>query len=162
MNIRLLHLLALRICTERVRLIKSEETTIKLFYYLCSTIASVNVKMFWQLDAEYRRFMLSGERLMTFTEFHQLLEDLHRLKDVPFTVWFTDNEGDLLPINNDDNFTRAVRTTKRLLRLTVLKSGMTECIFFLQKSVIALVSDDVFVMFAMNSKSRCQNFSLFD
>lgn len=42
---------------------------------------------------------------------------------MPFTTWYTDMHGDLLPINNDDNFLRAVTTARPLLRVFVQRKG---------------------------------------
>ncbi|KAI8432901.1 hypothetical protein MSG28_013819 [Choristoneura fumiferana] len=46
-----------------------------------------------------------------------LIEKLHRLHDVTFLISYTDpRDGDLLPINNDDNLARALLTARPLLR----------------------------------------------
>lgn len=57
------------------------------------------------------------------------MEKLHFLQDIPFTVTYTDTHGDLLPINNDDNFalalsTAAVSTAKQpVLRILLQRKG---------------------------------------
>lgn len=55
--------------------------------------------------------------LKGYDKFYQLVESMHKLESVPFTTWYTDAHGDLLPINNDDNLGRAVSTARPLLRL---------------------------------------------
>jgi partitioning defective protein 6 len=39
-----------------------------------------------------------------FDELYLQVEKLHRLKSDPFVITYSDKDGDLLPINNDDNF----------------------------------------------------------
>ena len=62
-----------------------------------------------------------------FQDFHALVKDSHRLpSDMPFTVSYTDpRNGDLLPINNNENLMRAFTTSMPLLRLVIYrKQGM--------------------------------------
>lgn len=77
-----------------------------------------------KLDAEYRRFSINKSKILRYEEFYHLLESLHRLKDIPFIVCYTDpKDGDLLPINNDDNYMLAITTTQTILRLTIQRKG---------------------------------------
>lgn len=62
-----------------------------------------------------------------FEPFRDTIEKLHFLNDVPFTITYTDIHGDLLPINNDDNFNLALSTAKPVLRIFVQKKGNTTC-----------------------------------
>ena len=62
-------------------------------------------------------------QLKTFEEFHKHVQAIHKLQTIPFTTWYTDMHGDLLPINNDDNFLRAVTTARPLLRVFVQRKG---------------------------------------
>lgn len=62
-----------------------------------------------------------------FDDFHALVKESHHLPgDMPFTVSYTDpRNGDLLPINNNDNLNRAFTTAMPLLRLVIYrKQGM--------------------------------------
>lgn len=60
----------------------------------------------------------------TYEEFRVLLEQLHALGEEPFLVSYTDpRDGDLLPINNDDNFGRALRSARPLLRVIIQRKG---------------------------------------
>ena len=58
-----------------------------------------------------------------FNDFHSLVKESHHLPtDMPFTVSYTDpRNGDLLPINNDDNLMRAFTTSMPLLRLIIYR-----------------------------------------
>lgn len=61
-----------------------------------------------KFDAEFRRFSveLDPNRPMSYDEFRHRVEDLHMLHKIPFTLCYTSNVGDLLPITNDEvNFT---------------------------------------------------------
>ena len=66
---------------------------------------------------------MDRERSTSFEDFQRLVECVHSLKSVTFVICYTDPEGDLLPINNDDNFARALTTAKPLLRLLVQHKG---------------------------------------
>ncbi|XP_021918310.1 partitioning defective protein 6 isoform X1 [Zootermopsis nevadensis] len=75
-------------------------------------------------DAEFRRFSVSRQNAGKYEEFRGLVEQLHRLADVPFLISYTDpRDGDLLPINNDDNLGRALLTARPLLRVIVQRKG---------------------------------------
>ena len=58
-----------------------------------------------------------------FEDFYAILERLHLLEKQPFIVTYTDREGDLLPINNDDNYARALAVAKPVLRLCIQRKG---------------------------------------
>ena len=80
-----------------------------------------------QFDAEFRRFSVSRQDAGKYEEFRGLIERLHHLADVPFLISYTDpRDGDLLPINNDDNLGRALLTARPLLRIIVQRKG-TDC-----------------------------------
>lgn len=77
-----------------------------------------------KFDAEFRRFSVSRSTTMKYEEFHGLLERLHRLGDVAFLISYTDpRDGDLLPINNDDNLARALQNARPLLRVIIQRKG---------------------------------------
>ncbi|ESN93826.1 hypothetical protein HELRODRAFT_115315 [Helobdella robusta] len=78
-----------------------------------------------KLDAEFRRFTLTPSDTASFDDFYKLLESLHHLRNLSFSIWYTDHEGDLLPINNNDNYACALKTARRILRLTILKNGQS-------------------------------------
>ncbi|XP_071482333.1 partitioning defective 6 homolog beta-like [Diadema antillarum] len=74
-----------------------------------------------KLDAEFRRFTINPNKVATFEDFYTFLERMHRLNDVPFLVGYTDPQGDLLPINNDDNYLKALTSSKPPLRVVIQK-----------------------------------------
>lgn len=76
-------------------------------------------------DAEFRRFGLSRQSMSKFDEFYQLIERLHGLNGIQFIICYTDKDGDLLPINNDNNLGRVLSVTPGLLRLIIQRKG--EC-----------------------------------
>ena len=64
----------------------------------------------------------------TFEQFYKQVANMHKLQDIPFTTWYTDQHNDLLPINNDDNLNIALsqalnHAAKPLLRLFVQRKG---------------------------------------
>ena len=91
--------------------------------YLNSQQTTLEVKS--KYDAEFRRFGLVRCQLSKFEEFYQLLERLHGLYGIQFNIYYTDKDGDLLPINNDNNFNRVQHVTAGILRLIILRKG--EC-----------------------------------
>lgn len=77
-----------------------------------------------KFDAEFRRFSIEKNQFSTFDEFYMFLESLHHLHKDPFIVCYTDpKDSDLLPINNDDNFAKALDNSKPFLRLLVQRKG---------------------------------------
>ncbi|ESO98194.1 hypothetical protein LOTGIDRAFT_158981 [Lottia gigantea] len=78
-----------------------------------------------KFDAEFRRFSFTAEKF-NYTDFSSTVEKLHHLEEIPFVVNYTDVHGDLLPINNDDNFHKALCTAKPLLRILVQRKGESE------------------------------------
>lgn len=63
-----------------------------------------------------------------------MLETLHHLSDIPFVVSYTDpKDGDLLPLNNDDNLGIALQKAKPLLRVIIQRKGkfLTSLLFYI-------------------------------
>ena len=81
--------------------------------------------IFFQFDAEFRRFSVDRSKVTKFDDFSQIITKLHLLQNDPFVITYTDIHGDLLPINNDDNFGLALATAKPVLRILVQKKGET-------------------------------------
>lgn len=80
-----------------------------------------------KLDAEFRRFSIDRSKPCKFDDLYAVVEHLHRLKSDPFVITYTDKDGDLLPINNDDNFNLALQTAKHILRVMIQRKE--ECTF---------------------------------
>ncbi|XP_075389033.1 partitioning defective 6 homolog gamma [Tenrec ecaudatus] len=87
-----------------------------LRFYDCG---AVEVKS--KFGAEFRRFSLNRHRPGEFKDFYQLVVHAHRLTGADVTIGYADVHGDLLPINNDDNFCKAVSSACPLLRVFVQK-----------------------------------------
>ncbi|XP_030638616.1 par-6 family cell polarity regulator gamma a [Chanos chanos] len=67
--------------------------------------------------AEFRRFSLDRLEPGKFEEFNRLLLRLHHLSGSEVLISYADVHGELLPINNDDNFHKAVSSAQPLLRI---------------------------------------------
>lgn len=78
-----------------------------------------------QFDAEFRRWSFKRhETEQSFDKFATLIEQLHKLANIQFLILYIDpRDNDLLPINNDDNFGRALKTARPLLRVIVQRKG---------------------------------------
>lgn len=78
-----------------------------------------------QFDAEFRRWSFRRQQHSQFEEFSKQVAELHRLalNDQVLLSYIDPQDNDLLPINNDDNFGRALKTAKPLLRLIVQRKG---------------------------------------
>ncbi|XP_062871957.1 partitioning defective 6 homolog beta [Trichomycterus rosablanca] len=79
------------------------------------SLNAVEVKS--KFGAEFRRFSLDRSKPGRFEEFYGLLQHVHRIPNVDLLVGYADVHGDLLPINNDDNYHKAISTAAPLLRL---------------------------------------------
>lgn len=79
------------------------------------TLNAVEVKS--KFGAEFRRFSLDRSKPGRFDEFYGLLQHVHRIPNVDLLVGYADVHGDLLPINNDDNYHKAMSVAAPLLRL---------------------------------------------
>jgi len=61
---------------------------------------------------------------MSYEDFGKLLAQRHDLgADFNYLIWYTDTDGDLLPINNDNNLARALLATRSLLRIFIQRKG---------------------------------------
>ncbi|CAL9697001.1 unnamed protein product [Knipowitschia caucasica] len=82
-----------------------------------------------KFDAEYRRFALKRDGPGGFQEFYRLLQTIHRIPGVDVILGYADVHGDLLPINNDDNFQKAVSSANPLLRIIITKKEDEPVVF---------------------------------
>ncbi|KRZ48822.1 Partitioning defective protein 6, partial [Trichinella nativa] len=88
-----------------------------------STPCALLVEVKSKFDAEFRRFSVDSVSAGSFEQFHKLVEQLHKLEEIPFTLCYNDPHGDLLPINNDENYRKALETARPLLRLLIQRKG---------------------------------------
>uniref|UniRef100_H3AHQ4 PB1 domain-containing protein n=1 Tax=Latimeria chalumnae TaxID=7897 RepID=H3AHQ4_LATCH len=73
--------------------------------------------------AEFRRFSVDRCKPGKFEEFYKLILHVHRIANMDIMIGYADVHGDLLPINNDDNFFKAVSTANPLLRIFIQRQG---------------------------------------
>ncbi|CAL8373312.1 unnamed protein product [Boreogadus saida] len=69
--------------------------------------------------AEFRRFSVDRVKPGKFEEFSRLIMHIHRIANMELMIGYADVHGDLLPINNDDNFCKAVSVAHPLLRIFI-------------------------------------------
>ena len=80
-----------------------------------------------QFDAEFRRISVERSAMKQFGDLHEVLQRLHLLQEIAFTISYSDpKDGYLLPINNDDNFAKAVECARPLLRIFLQRKGELE------------------------------------
>lgn len=73
---------------------------------------------------EFRRISISPDAIKTYKEFYDFIEHLHHLQSAPFVIQYADpRECILLPINNDENFHRALKFSTSILRLLLQPKG---------------------------------------
>ncbi|KAM5219289.1 partitioning defective 6 homolog gamma [Hipposideros larvatus] len=92
-----------------------------LRFYDCS---AVEVKS--KFGAEFRRFSLDRQKPGKFEDFYKLVVHTHHIANTEVTIGYADVHGDLLPINNDDNFCKAVSSANPLLRVFIQKREEAE------------------------------------
>ncbi|EHH29386.1 Partitioning defective 6-like protein gamma, partial [Macaca mulatta] len=76
--------------------------------------------------AEFRRFSLDRHKPGKFEDFYKLVVHTHHISNSDVTIGYADVHGDLLPINNDDNFCKAVSSANPLLRVFIQKREEAE------------------------------------
>lgn len=87
-------------------------------------LSAVEVKS--KFGAEFRRFSLDRSKPGRFDEFYGLLQHVHRIPNTDVLIGYADVHGDLLPINNDDNYHLAISTAAPLLRLFLQRKEEAE------------------------------------
>ncbi|XP_062848018.1 par-6 family cell polarity regulator gamma a [Trichomycterus rosablanca] len=81
----------------------------------CCPVVEVKSKF----GAEFRRFSLDRYEPGKCKDFRQFILSLHQLYYTEVFISYADLHGDLLPINNDENFCKAVSTAQPLLRIFI-------------------------------------------
>ncbi|XP_076991277.1 partitioning defective 6 homolog gamma [Tamandua tetradactyla] len=84
-----------------------------------SGCSAVEVKS--KFGAEFRRFSLDRHKPGKFEDFYRLVVHTHHISSAEVAIGYADVHGDLLPINNDDNFSKAVSSASPLLRVFIQK-----------------------------------------
>lgn len=89
-------------------------------------IADTLCCFFLQFGAEFRRFSLDRYKPGKFEDFYKLILHIHHIANLEVMIGYADVHGDLLPINNDDNFFKAVSSAHPLLRVFIQRQGKTQ------------------------------------
>ncbi|XP_046827182.1 partitioning defective protein 6 [Vespa crabro] len=78
-----------------------------------------------KFDADIIRFSVRRNEPISYEDFRKLLAERHDIgPELNFLIWYTDpTDGDLLPINNDNNLARALLAAKPLLRIFIQRKG---------------------------------------
>lgn len=76
-----------------------------------------------KFDSEWRRFSIPLGGNVSYDGFRSLVEKLHHLESVQFTLCYNSVSGDLLPITNDDNLRKSFESARPLLRLLIQRRG---------------------------------------
>ncbi|CAH1406739.1 unnamed protein product [Nezara viridula] len=93
---------------------------------MIGTDTSDRVAVKSKIDAEFRRFSILRNSNTSYEDFTCLTEQVHKLDETPFLIFYIDPcDGDLLPINNDENFLKALQNAKHLLRIIIQRKGET-------------------------------------
>ncbi|KAJ4928463.1 hypothetical protein JOQ06_016255, partial [Pogonophryne albipinna] len=100
--------------------------------------------------AEFRRFSVDRIKPGKFEEFYKLILHIHRIANMEVMIGYDDIHGDLLPINNDDNFCKAVSTAHPLLRIFIQRQEEIDYASYgsntltrRKKPVVALRNNDI-------------------
>uniref|UniRef100_A0A8C8VFV1 Par-6 family cell polarity regulator alpha n=1 Tax=Pelusios castaneus TaxID=367368 RepID=A0A8C8VFV1_9SAUR len=88
-----------------------------------------------KFDAEFRRFAMKRSSVGGFQEFYQLIQTVHQIPCVEVLLGYTDIHGDLLPINNDDNYHKALSSANPLLRIIIQKRAEADSSVFASNSL---------------------------
>ncbi|XP_033897328.1 partitioning defective 6 homolog alpha-like [Acipenser ruthenus] len=88
-----------------------------------------------KFDAEFRRFALKRSSAGGFQEFYRLIQSVHQIPSVDLLMGYTDIHGDLLPINNDDNYHKALSSANPLLRIIIQKRAEADTGVFATNSL---------------------------
>ncbi|XP_030367054.1 partitioning defective 6 homolog beta-like [Strigops habroptila] len=98
-----------------------------------SAVSVIEVKS--KFDAEFRRFAMKRSGTGSFQDFYCLLQMVHQIPRVDVLLGYTDVHGDLLPINNDDNYHKALSSANPLLRVIIQKKAECDASVFTSNSL---------------------------
>ncbi|XP_061764444.1 par-6 family cell polarity regulator gamma b isoform X2 [Nerophis ophidion] len=108
-----------------------------------------NVEVKSKYGAEFRRFSVDRLKPGKFEEFYKLILHIHRIANMEVMIGYADVHGDLLPINNDDNFCKAVSTAHPLLRVFIQRQEVdygsfdTNTLTRRKKAAVTLRNNDI-------------------
>ncbi|CAO4363689.1 unnamed protein product [Caenorhabditis nigoni] len=85
--------------------------------------SSTTLQVKSKFDSEWRRFSIPLAAHVSYDGFRCLVEKLHHLESVQFTLCYNSISGDLLPITNDDNLRKSFESARPVLRLLIQRRG---------------------------------------
>ncbi|XP_029464698.1 partitioning defective 6 homolog alpha isoform X3 [Rhinatrema bivittatum] len=88
-----------------------------------------------KFDAEFRRFAIKRSSAGGFQDFYHLIQTVHQIPFMDVLLGYTDIHGDLLPINNDDNYHKALSSANPLLRIIIQKRAEADTSVFVTNSL---------------------------
>uniref|UniRef100_A0A3B5N0S2 Par-6 family cell polarity regulator gamma b n=1 Tax=Xiphophorus couchianus TaxID=32473 RepID=A0A3B5N0S2_9TELE len=101
-------------------------------------------------SAEFRRFSVNRIKPGKFEEFYKLILHIHRLANIEVMIGYADTHGDFLPINNNENFSKAVDSAHPLLRVFIQRREEVDYTTFgtntltrKKKAVVTLRNSDI-------------------
>jgi|ERR1712130_161074 len=88
-----------------------------------------------KFDAEFRRFAISTSK-MNYENFDAKIRKIHKLDNIDFIITYSCN-GDLLPINNNDNYHKAMTSsyTNGIIRIFIHRKNTIDLDGFGQSTV---------------------------
>ncbi|XP_042716401.1 partitioning defective 6 homolog gamma isoform X1 [Chrysemys picta bellii] len=121
-----------------------------LRFFDCS---AVEVKS--KFGAEFRRFSLDRYKPGKFEDFYKLILHIHHISSMEVMIGYADVHGDLLPINNDDNFFKAVSSANPLLRVFIQRQAPGSKGVFVMRGTLLYLKDEVdYSNFGANTLTR--------
>uniref|UniRef100_A0A3P8XQ79 Uncharacterized protein n=1 Tax=Esox lucius TaxID=8010 RepID=A0A3P8XQ79_ESOLU len=102
----------------------------------CSLQYCAIVEVKSKYGAEFRRFSLDRFNPGEFQDFYKLILCLHHLTSIDIMIGYADIQGALLPINNNDNFRKAVSTASTLLRIFIQRQEEVDCNSFDHRATV--------------------------
>lgn len=76
-----------------------------------------------KIGVEFRRYAVPRDKINKFEDFFRIIQDMHQLTNTPFLIYYSDQDGEMLPINNDDNLAKAIDTASCLETAHQLVAG---------------------------------------
>ncbi|MEE6516283.1 hypothetical protein FKM82_025610 [Ascaphus truei] len=110
-----------------------------------------------EFDAEFRRFAITGSCVGGFQDFYQLIQTVHKIPCMDILLGYTDIHGDLLPINNDDNYQKALSSANPLLRVIIQRKEVPRALKWHVKEKCSSATRQL----SLESKPRNPHYILF-
>lgn len=103
-----------------------------------------------RIGVEFRRFQVPRDQIVKFNDFLTIIQSMHQLNNIPIKIYYLDQEGELLPINNDDNLAKAIERANCLRTSHFIKEINQQ----LKKINFKFQNDVDFINFHLNQLIR--------